>query len=55
MTQVQIDRLVNAAKKWAAFQEGDSLEDQQTDARLRAEAIEAREALLSVIESLPST
>lgn len=44
------ERLVRAAKRWASFQEGDSLEDQRTDAKLHAEAIEAREALLKIIE-----
>lgn len=52
MTQQQIQRLVNAAKAWAAYQEGDSLEDQKTDERLRDSAIEARERLLAVVESL---
>lgn len=48
----QIDMLVNAAKRWAEFQDGDSLEDQVTDPKLHAEAIEARERLLSIIEAL---
>lgn len=45
-------RVVEAAKAWAAFQEGDSLEDQRTDPKLQAAAIEARERLLSAIERL---
>lgn len=53
MTQQQIDKLVRAAKRWAAFQEGDSLEDQKTDEALRAEAIESRERLLDIINELP--
>ena len=53
MTQVQIDRLIRAAKHWASFQEGDSLEDQKTDERLRDAAIEARERLLKIIDDLP--
>lgn len=47
-----IDRLVSAAKAWAEYQDGDSLEDQATDERLRAAAIEARERLLWAIEAL---
>lgn len=46
------ERLLRAAKRWAAFQEGDSLLDQDTDEKLRAEAIEARESLLTAIEDL---
>lgn len=52
MTQQQIDRLVTAAKCWAVFQEGDSLLDQETDERVRADAILARERLLDVINEL---
>lgn len=51
-TQVQVQRLVDAANRWADFQDGDSLEDQETDTRLKAQAIEARERLLSAIEEL---
>lgn len=53
LTPPQIQRLVTAAKRWATFQEGDSLEDQKTDSRLQGEAIEARERLLQVIDELP--
>lgn len=53
MTKQQIDRLVSAAKAWAAFQDGDSLYDQDGDPKLKADAIEARERLLSIIEDLP--
>ncbi|MGE4340780.1 MAG: hypothetical protein AB7E55_33240 [Pigmentiphaga sp.] len=55
MTQQQIERLVRAAKAWAAFQEGDSLNYQGFDAKLKAEAIEARERLLDVIDDLPNS
>ena len=48
----KIERLVRAAKRWATFQEGDSLLDQATDDRLRDEAIEARETLLDAIGEL---
>ena len=48
----QIRKLVAAAKAWAAFQEGDSLEDQTTDAKLKAAAIEARERLLDAIDAV---
>ena len=51
-TKQQIERLIDAAKDWAAYQEGDSLLDQATDERIRDNAIEARERLLSAIESL---
>lgn len=54
MTPQQIDRLVEAARRWAAFQEPDSLEDQKTDSRLQGEAIEARETLLQIIDDLPT-
>jgi hypothetical protein len=53
MTRQQINRLLVAAKDWAAFQEPDSLEDQKTDSRLQSRAIEARERLLAVIDDLP--
>lgn len=53
ITKTQRDKLVRAAKRWAAFQEPDSLDDQKTDAHLQSEAIEAREALLTLIEELP--
>jgi len=49
----QLERLILAAKRWARFQEPDSLEDQKTDTVLQAEAIEAREALLTIVEELP--
>ena len=52
LTETQIDRLVRAAKDWSAFQHGDSLEDQRTDERLKAQAIEARDRLLGVIDDL---
>lgn len=48
----QEKRLLAAAKRWATFQEPDSLDDQKADPRLQAEAIEAREALLTIIEDL---
>jgi hypothetical protein len=54
MTSQQIERLLRAAKQWAAFQEPDSLEDQKTDPRLQSEAIEARERVLQVIDEMPS-
>jgi len=53
-TTRQTERLVRAAKRWAAFQEPDSLDDQKTDSRLQSEAFEARERLLQVIDELPS-
>lgn len=53
-TTPQVIRFVRAAKAWAAFQEGDSLRDQDTDEKLKAEAIEARERLLNVIDDLPN-
>lgn len=49
----QLERLILAAKRWARFQEPESVEDQKTDTVLQAEAIEAREALLTIIEDLP--
>lgn len=49
---VQVLRLIEAAKDWAAYQEGDRLDDQSTDERLRAKAIEARERLLDQINAL---
>lgn len=52
ITNQRVSRLIAAAKRWATFQEGDSLEDQATDSKLRNEAIEARETLLSAIEAL---
>jgi len=52
--QHDVQRLINAAKAWAVFQEGDSLEDQQFDPKLQDAAIEARERLLSAIEELKS-
>ena len=51
--ELKSQRLVIAAKRWAAFQEPESLEDQQSDSRLQAEATEAREQLLSIIHDLP--
>lgn len=50
--QLLIQRLIDRAKDWAAYQEGDSLLDQQTDERIRANANEARERLLAAIEAL---
>lgn len=52
-TLQQLERLILAAKRWARFQEPDCLEDQKTDTVLQAEAIESREALLTIIEELP--
>ena len=51
---VQVLRLIRAAKKWADFQDGDSLYDQDGDPKLKAEAIEARERLLKIIDDLPN-
>jgi len=51
-TPSAVDRLIAAAKAWAEFQAGDSLEDQRTDHRLHAQAIEARERLLAAIERI---
>lgn len=48
----QILRLIDSAKAWAAFQEGDSLIDQAHDEKLKSEAIDARERLLNVINDL---
>ena len=48
----KVERLLFAAKRWAAFQEGDSFLNQATDEKLRDEAIEARESLLAAIEDL---
>jgi hypothetical protein len=55
MTTHQVQKLVAAAKRWAAFQEGDSLLDQDHDDHLKAEAIAARERLLSIIDELPNS
>lgn len=52
-TVQQLERLILAAKRWSRFQEPDSLEDQKTDTVLQGEAIEAREALLTIVEELP--
>jgi len=49
MNEVAVQQLIAAATTWALFQEGDSLLDQETDEKLKAEAIEARERLLNVI------
>ena len=48
----QEKRLIAAARKWATFQDPDSLEDQKTDPRLAAEAIEARERLIDAVDAL---
>jgi hypothetical protein len=48
----KVERLLHAATRWAAFQEGDRFLDQATDEEVRDEAIEARESLLAAIEDL---
>lgn len=50
LTPREVEKLVAAAKRWAAFQDPASLEDQKTDHRLQAQAFDAREALLTIIE-----
>lgn len=52
MNDRKIQRVIERAKDWAAYQEGDSLLDQETDERIRANAIEARERLLDAINDL---
>lgn len=52
LTAPQLRLLFLVARRWAGFQRPDSLKDQKTDARLFADAIEAREQLLLLIEEL---
>lgn len=46
------ERLVEAAKVWADFQDPDSLLDQQTDTGLRIRAEVARQQLLIAIDDV---
>ena len=49
--QQKLDRLTAAVRRWALFQDPDSLEDQKRDPKLQADAIETREALLALVEN----
>jgi hypothetical protein len=50
--KVRVNRLIEAAKEWAAYQEADSVADQKDDVRLRVNASAARDRLLAAIEAL---
>jgi len=47
-----LERLVEAAKVWANYQDTDSLLDQKTDTRVRVQAETARQMLLYAIDNL---
>jgi hypothetical protein len=48
----QVRRLIAAAQGWTDYQEPSCLEEQSTDAALRAQADEARQELLNAVSEL---
>lgn len=50
--KARMERLLAAARDWRAFQEEDSVKDQQTDLKLRTEANHAACRLLAAIDAL---